>query len=203
MAIMDRQDYINKDNKLLNQPAYRAIPRDPTNKIKNRIINILIQVKSQTGLDNNTCKAMFPMGCRAPKFNGLSKIHKPDTLLRPIVSSCGLVTYGVAQELTKILKPLVCKFPHHINSTQDFVEQIKQVTVLPGECLSSYDVTALFISVPVDLVLGITKDLLAKRLHPKGKTTYIRGHYSLTRIPPQKYLFFFQGQFYNRLRVWL
>ena len=66
------------------------------------------------------------------------------------MSSCGSVTYGVAKELTKILKPLVGKSPHHLNSTQDFVEKVKNVTLLPGECLSSYDVSALFTSVPVD-----------------------------------------------------
>ena len=125
MVIMDRQDYVKESNQLLSQPAYSSIPRDPTNKIKTELINILKRVKSQTGLDNNTYKAMYPMGCRAPKFYGLPKIHKQGTSLRPIVSSCKLVTYGVSKELTKILKPLVGKSPHHINSTQDFVEQIK------------------------------------------------------------------------------
>ena len=48
---------------------------------------------------------MYPTGCVPPKFYGLPKIHKPDTPLRPIVSSCGSVTYGVAKELAKILKP--------------------------------------------------------------------------------------------------
>ena len=33
MVIMDRQDYINKSNKLLTQQAYRAIPWDPINRI--------------------------------------------------------------------------------------------------------------------------------------------------------------------------
>ena len=65
------------------------------------------------------------MGCGALKFYGLLKIHKQGTPLRPIVSSCGLVGYGVAEEITKILRPLVGKSPHHINNTQDFVEQIK------------------------------------------------------------------------------
>ena len=31
MVIMDRQDYLNKANSLLNQNTYRSIPRDPTN----------------------------------------------------------------------------------------------------------------------------------------------------------------------------
>ena len=103
-------------------------------------------------------------------FYGLPKIHKPDTPLRPIVYSCGSVTYGVAKELAKILKPSVGKSPHHINSTQDFVEQVKHITLAPGECLSSYDVSALFTSVPVDPALNIIKDLLEKDHTLKERT---------------------------------
>ena len=109
---------------------------------------------------------MYPTGCVPPKFYGLPKIHKPDTPLRPIVSSSGSFTYGMAMELAKILKPLVDKSPHDIHSTQDFVEQVKHITLAPGECLSSYDVSALFTSVPVDPALNIIKDLLEKDQTP-------------------------------------
>ena len=170
MVIMDRQDYINKANSLCNQNTYSSIPRDPTNSIKNKLISILKRVQNQTGLDSNTYKSMYPTGCVPPKFYGLSKIHKPDTPLRPIVSSCGSVTYGVAKELAKILKPLVGKSPHHVNSTQDFVEQAKHITLAPGECLSSYDVSGLFTSVPVDPAFNITKDLLEKDHTLKERT---------------------------------
>ena len=85
MVIMDRQDYVNKSNQLLAQPVYRAIPRDPTNKTKPKLINIFKRVKSQTGLDNNTYKAMYPMGCGAPKFYGFPEIHKQDTPLKALV----------------------------------------------------------------------------------------------------------------------
>ena len=111
MVIMDRQDYISKANNLLSQNTYRSIQQDPTNTIKNKLINILKRVKSQTGLNNQTYKDMYPTACVPPKFYGLPKIHKLDTPLRPIVSSCGFVTYGVAKELAKILKPLVGKSP--------------------------------------------------------------------------------------------
>ena len=47
MEVMDKLDNINKSNKLLAQPTCRAIPRDPTNKIKNKPINILKKVKNQ------------------------------------------------------------------------------------------------------------------------------------------------------------
>ena len=49
MVIMDRQDYINKANSLLNLNTYNAIPWDPTNTIKNKLICILKRDKNQTG----------------------------------------------------------------------------------------------------------------------------------------------------------
>ena len=86
---------------------------------------------------------MYPTGYVLPKFYGLPKIHKPDTPLRPIVSSCGSVTYGVAKELTKILKPLVGKSPHHINSTHEFEEQVKHIPLALGD-----DASALMMCLP-------------------------------------------------------
>ena len=92
----------------------------------------------------------------------LPKIHKTGNPLRPIVSSRGSVTYGVFKVLSKVLKLLVGKSPHHIQSTGDFVTKAKRFTLQPGECLSSYDVTSLFTSVPIDPALNIIKDLLEK-----------------------------------------
>ena len=99
MVIMDRQDYINKANHLLNQSTYRSIAKDPTNSIKNKLINILKRVKNQTGLDGNTYKSLYPTGCvQDPK---IPKIHKPDTPLRPIVSSLGLLPMVWPRNLPK------------------------------------------------------------------------------------------------------
>ena len=135
-----------------------------------------------------------------PKFYGLPKIHKPDTPLRPIVSSCGSVTYGVAKELAKILKPLVGKSPHHINRTQDFVEQFKHITVAPGECLSSYDVSALFTSVPIDPALKIIKDLLVKDPTLKDRTAIgIDDIILLLEFCLKNTYFSLQGQFFTQV----
>ena len=200
MVIMDRQDYINKANNLLNQNTYRSIPRDPTNSIKNKLISILKRVKNQTGLDSNTYKSMYPTGCVPPKFYGLPKIHKPDTPLRPIVSSCASVTYGVAKELAKILQPFIGKSPHQVNSTQDLVEQAKHIILAPGECLSSYDVSALFTSVPVDPTLDIIKDLLENDYTLKERTFMeVSDFILLLEFCLKNTCFSFQNQFYEQL----
>ena len=200
MVVLDKQDYINKSNQLLNQNTYKVISKDPTNTIKNKRINILKGIKTKTGLGSNTYKSMYPTGCVPPKFYGLPKIHKPDTPLRPIVSSCGSVTYGVAKELAKILKPLVGKSPHHINSTQDFVEQAKHFKLEAGECLSSYDVSALFTSVPIDPALNIIKDLLVKDNTLKERTVMeVEDIILLLEFCLKNTYFSFQGQFYEQV----
>ena len=77
--------------------------------------------------------------------------------LRPIISSIGSVTYAIAKELSKILKPLLGRSPHHAMNNQDFLESIRGIQLLPEECMVSYDVEALFTSVPVESAISIIK----------------------------------------------
>ena len=155
IVVMGREDYVNKAQEFLAQPAYRSIPKDPTNKVNVQLITKLRKIKKDTNMD--TYKAMYPTGCVPPKFYGLPKIHKTDNPLRPIVSSRRSVTYGVSKVLSKVLKS-----PYHIQSTGNFVSRANGLTLQLGECLTSYDVTSLFTSVPTDPALNIIKDLLEK-----------------------------------------
>ena len=164
----------------------------------------LKRVHTQTGLDSITYISMYPTGCVPPRFYGHPKNHKPDTPLRPIVSSCGSVTCCVAKELTKILKPLVGKSPHLINSTHDCVEQVKQLIWAPGECLSSYDVSTLFTSVPVDLALGVIKDLLENDATVKNRTVLqVKDIIKLLEFCFKKHTFHSKTSSMNRSRVQL
>ena len=108
---------------------------------------------------------------------------KQDIPLRHVLSSCGSVIYGVATELTKIPKPLIGKSPHHINSTHDFVEQVKHLTLAPGECLSSYDVSALVHLSPSRSNPKGHQGSIGKRPHPQGKNSTPHGrHHSTIRV---------------------
>ena len=154
---MDKEDYISKAQELLSQLAYKEITKDPTNKIKAQLITKLRGIKKDRNLDEGMYKSMYPTGCVPPKFYGLPKIHKTGNHLRSIVSSRVSVTYGIAKVLSKVLKPLVGKSPHHIQSTGDFVAKAKRLSLQPGECLSSYHVTSPITSVPIDPALNIIK----------------------------------------------
>ena len=86
-----------------------------------------MRIKGEGNMDENTYKRVYPTGASAPKFYGLPKIHKEDVPLRPIVSSIGSVTYGVAKELSRILKPLVGNSIYHVNNSKEFAEEIRNI----------------------------------------------------------------------------
>ena len=155
LVIMDKAEYNKKAEELLNTETYKKITEDPTNKQKSRLINILKNIKAEGGLNEEMYRRLYPTGAVSPKFYGLPKIHKPGIPLRPIVSSTGTATYNTAKELAKILKPFMGMSTHHVQNTRDFVEQLKEVRLKQGECIISYDVTALFTSVPIQPVDNI------------------------------------------------
>ena len=103
---------------------------------------------------------LFPTSETIPTFYGLPKVHKASVPLRPIVSSIGSVTYNIAKYLAKIIGPLVGKSNHHIWNSKDFAEKIQGIVLDADETITSFDVTALFTSIPpADAVLAV-RDVL-------------------------------------------
>ena len=63
MVVLDRENYIQKEESLLAQPAYGTIDRDPTNKFKTKIILILRRIKWETNMYDSIYKTMYHTGC--------------------------------------------------------------------------------------------------------------------------------------------
>ena len=63
----------------------------------------------------------------------------------------------MAKELARIIKPLVGNSNHYVNNTKEFADEIRNTKLEEGECITSYDVTALFTSVAVPSALEMIK----------------------------------------------
>ena len=176
MVVMDRDDYHRKADALLQESTYRPIPNDPTNKYKNKLIALLKSIKAEGGINETTYRKLYPTGAGSPKFYGLPKIHKTGTPLRPIVSSIGGVTYSTSKELSRILSPLVGKSPHHIHNNQEFIQHLKGISLGPDDVMVSYDVRALFTSVPVQPALEVIKKRLNEDQDLHKRTTMSTKH---------------------------
>ena len=99
-----------------------------------------------------------------------------------------------------MLKPLVGKSPHNVQSTSDFVNRAKGFTLQPGECLTSCDVTSLFTSVPIDTALNIVKDLLEKDKKLNDRTVLsVQDIIELMGFCLHNTYFYFQNKFYEQV----
>ena len=200
LVVMDKADYTKKAEELLNKPTYKKIPEDPTSRQKNRLINILKDIKAEGGLSEEAYRRLYPTGAGSPKFYGLPKIHKPGIPLRTIVSSTGTVTHNTAKELAKILKPLVGMSTHHVHNIMDFVEHLKDIRLKQGECIISYDVTVLFTSVPILPAVSIIQQQLANDKDLQQRTTLSIKHIiSLLKFCLRNTCFVFQGQYHEQV----
>ena len=74
---MNKSEYIEKMKNLIEDTiTYRPLNMDPTNKQKNKMINILRRIMTESGMEDATHRKMYPIGASSPKLYGLPKMHK-------------------------------------------------------------------------------------------------------------------------------
>ena len=173
----------------------------PPANSKNKLISLLKDIKQTGGLTMNKYKQLYPTSAVPPKFYGLPKIHRTGTPLRPIVSSRQSITYRVAKELAYIIKPLVGQSPHHLKNTQHFIQQLQGKKLESGEVITSFDVEALFTSVPVQPAIQIVKQRLQQdNTLPQRTSMSIPQITSLLEFCLTHTYFLFQGKYYEQVQ---
>ena len=67
------------------------------------------------------------------------------------------------------MKPLAGNTIHQVNNSKEFAEDIKKIKLEERECIMSYDVAALFTSIPVKPAIEVIKKKLEqdKELHQR------------------------------------
>ena len=117
------------------------------------------------------------------------------------MSSIGFVTNGVAKELSGILKPLVGKSIYHGNNSKEFAEEIRNTRLEEGECITSFDVTALFTSIPVVAAIEVIKGSLEQDTElPKRTTLSTNDILELLEVCWNNTYFLFQNQYFEQTK---
>ena len=109
----------------------------------------------------------------APRFYGLPKIHKANCPMHPIVSACGMATYQLAKFLTKILQRYMGIIPSFVKDSKNFSDHLKSVNISGEKELVSFDISALFTSIPVPTALDTINRLFCEHIeNPEAKHKY-------------------------------
>ena len=171
---MDKKDYIDKmETKLKDETTYKKLMKDPTEDIKKELSTKLNQLKEEEEIDLKTFYKLSPTKTRIPRMYGQPKIHKANYPLREIVDSTGSVAKEVDKYISRILKKYVGKTEYYVKNSAHFVESIKDMKVEDDEILVSYDVTALYPSVPQNEAIDIIHEILSGDENLREKNNYV------------------------------
>ncbi|XP_071476499.1 uncharacterized protein [Diadema antillarum] len=173
VVVLDKKDYVDKCHKLLeDDKTYKKIGYNPTNGYRKTVHALVNKLHKEGGISDEQKRLLTPPTEPAvPAFYGLPKVHKLEPIpVRPIVSSIDSVTYGLAKHVAKILGPLVGTSLHHVKNTQDFVDKISQIALEDDETIVSYDVSALFTSIPPAEAIQVVKKNLENDSQLKDRT---------------------------------
>ena len=89
--------------------------------------------------------------------------------------------------------------PHHLKNTQHFIQQIQGKRLHPGDSITSFDVKALFTSVPVQPAIHIVQNRLQQdSTLPQRTAMSIPQITSLLEFCLTQTYFLFQGKYYQQ-----
>ena len=171
VVLLNSCDYLSKLDDIVNdQTKFMQIPIDKKQhpiKTKEKSIEYYIR-KYFKNYGKETINELIPSGSNPGKLYGLIKTHKPNNPCRPVVSMIGTPEYKLAKFLDSIIKPHIPN-TYLLNSTSDFVNNVRQFQFDRSHKLVSFDVSSLFTNVPLsETIKIIADDIYAKddSLHP-------------------------------------
>jgi len=138
-VIMNTSDYKKKMKNLLSDKAYKKLDKNPTNTISQNI-KILVE---KSNIPSKTKSILKSTNSLPPRLYGLSKVHKPNIPLRPIVSAIYFPTYNFSRFLTQTLQSLPGKFESH-NQFNELHTKVTKNPIRFTDLLVSFDVEPFF-----------------------------------------------------------
>ena len=151
VVVWDREDYLNKVYKQLeDRKVFGEVSNDP-NVLVNTIIKALEKIRLRGDLSNVALRYFAVEDPKFARFYLLPKINKRlhNVPGRPVISNCGFYTENISSFLDYHLQPLAQNVRSYIKDTNHFLNKIKKLGSLPdGVILCTMDVIGLYPNIP-------------------------------------------------------
>nr|VZH93120.1 unnamed protein product [Spirometra erinaceieuropaei] len=199
-VVLDRTDYFQKAKNLLeDRQFYVPCETNPVKTLTCEINATLLGLDKSDAITPTDRRMAGAQETALARFYGLPKVHKEGATLRPILSLQGTPTYGLAKWLFRRLKFLTADSDTTVCSSTQFLEKLKEVSLLPNEVMVSFDVTSLFTSIPQDLAIETVQLLLRNKY---DETENRLGHAQVLQLLRfcLKTYFTFDGTIYEQVK---
>ncbi|XP_055840500.1 uncharacterized protein LOC129908179 [Episyrphus balteatus] len=191
IVILDKVDYEERMEKSIAEDGFTVLKRSPLNKMVEDARGIIKEISETFSINKFKLMISNP---EVPKMYGLPKIHKPGEKMRKIVSNVNSPLVKVSKWLVDEMK-LYGRFESaSVLNTFDFVDKVKEISIEDDESIVSFDVEALFPSIPVDVAIESLKlHLEAKNVDESHKRVYLRA----AKVCMSHNCFVFRDKFYK------
>lgn len=173
VVILNKKDYDDRMEKSIKEDGFSKLKRSPLPRMINDAKNTIKIITEEFGL--NKFK-FFVSNPEVPKMYGLPKVHKTGEKMRKIVSN-------VKSPLVKIARWLVSDMRKHgnfeglyVKNSFEFVEKAKNIELEEDEIMISFDVEALFPSIPIPTAIkSLEQHLIKKKVDQNKINVYIKA----------------------------
>ncbi|XP_062704209.1 uncharacterized protein LOC134286591 [Aedes albopictus] len=169
-------------------------PKDPLNKMIEEVNHARQKVAHLMGEERLDRKLHVPNPAVASLYC-LPKIHKNPIGMRPIFSNIRTPTQKMAAWLVNEMKKYPVKHGKSVKNSVDLVKQLEGFKLGRGEILVSFDVTALFPSVPVNEALQSLRRHLERSRAPPN---HIEAYLSVAQVCMNQNFFTFRDRVYRQ-----
>ena len=200
VVVMDQQEYLIKAHRLLSDKGtYEKLLQDPFEQHnKNVRAKMRQHLKNHEG--GETIKKLSRENPTGAYFYGVPKTHKDGTPLRPVVSTCGTITWPLARWLSRSLSNYVGIFsPSHVKNSQEFKQRLNDFARnndISSLRMISFDVKSLFTNVPTEGVINFIESKIDEGIinPPISKYDFIQ----LLKLCVNDNFFEFNKEFYRQ-----
>ncbi|XP_055542577.1 uncharacterized protein LOC129728186 [Wyeomyia smithii] len=201
VVIMDKQDYDARVLDMIAAGPYEEYkfkngkPKNPLNTMTEEANTVRQKVARLMGEDKLERKFHVP-NPKVASLYCLPKIHKSPLAMRPISSNICTPTEKMAAWVVDEMKNYPVTHGMSVKNSVELVDYLKDVEIRRGEALVSFDVTALFPSVPVTDALNSLRRHLERK---KAPPNHIEAYLLITETCMNQNFFSFRGRFYRQV----
>ena len=181
MVILPTHQYMTKIQNFILNNNFHTTTTDPTNTFQTEIRQT---IKESTALIPKESRWKYlNMNPSAPSIKRLTKIHKPDWSIRPVVNWRNVPSYKLSRlfnEKIHRIAPLPNAF--NIKNTWDLIQNLNDTPLLPHYSLASLHITNLQSHKPVIETKVILTDTLKHELvTPQTQQEILKWYDVITR----------------------
>jgi hypothetical protein len=152
VVVLDRTSYDESIREHLGGPMYEKVKTKrefPVDTLQEKVRNGLKGLVDDGLMTRRETLSLVVPNPVIPSFSCLPKTHKPGNKIRPVVSNVNTPTSKICELLVKKFRGFERPESRSVKNSLELVQRLESVTIEKDEILVSFDVEALYPSVPV------------------------------------------------------